>query len=75
MKYNIGDLLVTTNKTTILYISGFSTGPSESENNEYTEYYAITFLNGKHEGRTTWLKEEKITELIENQVYRYIPVK
>jgi hypothetical protein len=74
MKYNIGDLFIS-GKTTLLYISGFSSGPSEAENNEYTEYHRLTFLNGKQAGRSIWAKEEKITELIERGIYEYMPVK
>jgi hypothetical protein len=74
MKYNIGDVFIS-GKTTLLYISGFSSGPSEAESNQYAEYHRMTFLNGKQAGRSTWVTEEKITELIERGVYEYLPAK
>ena len=72
MKYNIGDLFIS-GKDTLLYVSGFSCGPSELKDNEYGEYYQLTFLNGKQAGRKTWVEDIKINKLILDGTYKHIP--
>jgi len=75
MKYNIGDLFLSGGDT-LLYVSSYSYGPSELLNEgENGAFYKIIFLNGKPIGKSTWVLEEKITELIEEGIYTLVKVK
>lgn len=73
MKYNIGDMFLSGGDT-LLYIKSQSCGPSELLNEGETGiFYALNFLNGKAAGKTTWVLEEKIDELVCEGVYVYYP--
>lgn len=75
-KYNIGDLFLSYDADTLLYISSISYGPSELLNEDQNgTFYRLTFLNGKPKGKSTWILEEKINQLINEKVYIYHPVK
>lgn len=72
-KYNIGDIFLS-NKNTLLYIADASCGPSELLNEGETGiFYALNFLNGKSAGKTTWVLEEEIDDLVSEGVYVYYP--
>ena len=75
-KYNIGDLFLSYDEDTLLYISSSSYGPSELLNEgENGTFYRLTFLNGKPKGKSTWILEEEINQLINEKVYIHYPVK
>ena len=76
-KYNIGDLFLSYDADTLLYISSCGPyGPSELLNEgENGTFYRLTFLNGKPKGKSTWILEEEINQLINEKVYIHYPVK
>ena len=73
MKYKVGDIFLS-GEDTLLYIASVSCGPSELLNEGETgTYYKLTFLNGKPAGKSTWVLEEKIIQLVCEGVYVYYP--
>jgi hypothetical protein len=74
MKYNIGDLFLSVGEVYI-YISDCYIGKSELLDNQYGILYKLTFLNGKQQYKSTWVKEERITKLIYLGTYKHYPVK
>jgi hypothetical protein len=74
-KYNIGDMFLSGGDT-ILFVDSISYGPSELLNEgENGTFYRLTFLNGKPKGKSTWILEEEINQLINEKVYIHYPVK
>lgn len=70
----VGDLLYTKEGTSI-YIFDVENSDEFNEEGKMVKYVSVKFLNGKQEGRTTWGEEKDLLDLINANVYTYLPVK
>jgi hypothetical protein len=72
LEIKIGDFFLSGGDV-LVYVSGFSCGPSPlKENNGYAEFYGLTFLNGKPQGKTTWIEKEDIVKLLDEGVWEFV---